>query len=322
MQIIPRHAAVSFAFDHRLEPSLTVEPGERFKVETQDTACGQLYGEGQSPFDRSGLDVTPPLVNPLAGPVAVSGVRKGDLLCISIHDIDVSHSHSITYTTHRGPLKDSAKWPQADEPRVKILRHEVGPSGSMRDGRVHFDDRTSWPADPFIGTIGVAPEREILSSQLGQGAFGGNIDCRHIRAGSKLYVTAQVDGGMLFLGDLHAGQGDMEFTGVAAETEGTVELSVAVVRRQQLAFPRIETEESFIALCLGRPADHALTQASFQMIEWLSETFGMAPQDVYLQLSVNPLVRAHVYQMLPQMALDYVVGVEFPKSCVPNARQQ
>lgn len=316
MQRISRERADCYALDHRLPPLLSVRQGERFAAETQDTAAGRLVSASQHPSERGGQDVRPPKSNPLAGPIHVEGIRKGDLIRISIHRVDISPRQSITFTSQRGPLKDSARWGAADEPGVHVLRHEPGPSGTMADGRVHFNERVSWAAAPFIGTLAVAPEREVHSSLLGQGAFGGNIDCRDIRAGSHVYLTAQVDGALLFVGDLHASQGDMEFTGVAAETEGMVELSVEKVGTRFLAAPRIETDDALIALHLSRPLDHALNGAALSMIEWLVEDHGMTARAAYLQLSVNPLVRANVYQMLPQMTLDYVAGVQFPKSCI------
>jgi len=91
---------------------------------------------------------------------------------------------------------------------------------------VWFNDRTSWPVAPFIGTIAVAPEREVLTSIFGQGIGGGNIDCRDIRPGNTFFVGSQNDGGLLFVGDVHASQGDTEFSGVAAETRAEVTLSV------------------------------------------------------------------------------------------------
>jgi acetamidase/formamidase len=316
MQIITRDRANAYALDRSLEVALKVRQGERFRVETQDTTGGQIRSESQSPFDRKGLDAIPPNVNPLGGPVHVEGIGKGDRVRVTIHRIDISSRQSITFTSRRGPLKDSARWGAADEPAVHVLRHEPGPDGTMSGGRIRFNEKVGWVAQPFIGTLALAPEREVHSSLLGQGAFGGNIDCRHIREGSKIFLTAQADGALLFVGDLHASQGDMEYTGVAAETEGAVELSVERVEGKALAFPRIETEESLISLHISRPLDHALHQAALLMIEWLVEEYGMKPRDAYLQLSVNPLVRANVYQMLPQMALNYVAGVEFPKSCI------
>jgi len=38
-----------------------------------------------------------------------------------------------------------------------------------RDGTLRFNDKISWPLTPFIGTLGVAPDREVTTSLDGQG---------------------------------------------------------------------------------------------------------------------------------------------------------
>jgi hypothetical protein len=48
-------------------------------------------------------------------------------------------------------------------------------------------------------------------------------------------------------------------------------------------------------------------------MEWLVEEHGMSKRSAYMQLSVNPGLRVHVCQMIPDMPLFYTVGVEFPK---------
>ena len=46
------------------------------------------------------------------------------------------------------------------------------------------------------------------------------------------------------------------------------------------------------------------------------QEYGMSQRDAYLQMSINPGVRVHVYQMIPDMPLLYTAGVEFPKECL------
>jgi acetamidase/formamidase len=313
MKRIGRDDAKVYVFDRGLPPKLRVEPGEEFIVETEDTATGYLRREGQSSLDQRLLDTWPPSLNPLAGPVYIEGVQPGDLLAIKIVDILVDSNQSFTYPGRLGPARDSFKWNEVNEPSIHILRHEKGPSGTMKDGKVWFNERISWPVSPFIGTIGVAPEREVLSSLYAQGVGGGNIDCRDMRAGNTFSVNSQNPGGLLFIGDIHASQGDMEFTGVAAETRAEVTLCVDVIPNKKIPFPRIETPKGLIALYNSRPLEHAITKAAFLLMEWLVEEYGMNSRDVYLQLSVNPRVKVHVYQMLPETPLLYTVGVAFPR---------
>ena len=317
MKRILRAQAKVYAFDRSLPPKLRVNPGEKFILETEDAASGYLREEGQSPLNRPFIDETwPPSANPVAGPIYIEGAHRGDLLAVRIEDILVAGDQSYTFTARRGPLHDSLQWSQAAEPYTHVLRHEPGPSGTMRDGRVWFNDRVSWPVAPFIGTIAVAPEREVLTSIFGQGIGGGNIDCRDIRPGNIFYVNAQNDGGLLFVGDVHASQGDTEFSGVAAESRAEVTLSVEVIPGKKIPYPRSETPVSLIALYNSRPLEHAVTRAIFLLMEWLVEEYGFSRRDAYLQVSVNPGIRVHVYQMIPEMALLYTAGVEFPKACL------
>ena len=82
MQRIPRGLARKFAFDWRDEPLLRVRPNDSFEVETWDASGGYfLTPDDQAiPAKRPGFDRSPPLVNPIAGPVFVDGAERGDTL--------------------------------------------------------------------------------------------------------------------------------------------------------------------------------------------------------------------------------------------------
>jgi acetamidase/formamidase len=316
MKRIARENANVYVFDRALPPKLQVAPGESFVVETDDAATGHLREEGKSPLDRPLIDTWPPSTNPVGGPIYIEGVKRGDLLAIKIEDILVAEDQSFTFTGRRGPLRDSLAWSEAAQPWTHVMRHEPGPSGTMRDGKIWFNDKISWPVSPFIGTIAVAPEREVITSIYGQGIGGGNIDCRDVKPGNTLFVNSQNEGGLLFVGDVHASQGDSEFSGVAAETQAQVTLSVDVIPDKKIPYPRIETPSSLISLYFSRPLEHAVTNAAFNMMEWLVEEYNMNQRDAYMQISVNPGVRVNIYQMIPEMPLLYTVGVEFPKDCI------
>jgi acetamidase/formamidase len=317
MKRVTRGQAKVYVFDRNLPPKLRVAPGEKFIVETEDSSSGYLRQEGQSPLNRPFIDDTwPPSANPVAGPIYIEGVRRGDLLAIKIEDILVASDQSFTFAARRGPVHDSLKWSGAAEPWTHILRHEPGPSGTMRDGKIKFNEKISWPVSPFIGTIAVAPEREVITSIYGQGIGGGNIDCRDVKPGNTFFVNSQNEGGLLYVGDVHSSQGDTEFSGVAAETRAEVTLSVDVIPGKKIPYPRIETPSSLISLYNSRPLEHAVTKAVFNLMEWLVKEYGMSQRDAYMQISVNPGVRVYIYQMIPDMSILYTAGVEFPKECI------
>ena len=104
-----------------------------------------------------------------------------------------------------GPLGDSLKYKQCAEGYAHVIEHLPGPSGHTRDGFGKYSDSLTWPLEPFIGTLATAPEREVFTSVLGQGPFGGNIDCRDIRAGHTVYLNTYHDGALLYVGDVHGG---------------------------------------------------------------------------------------------------------------------
>ena len=83
MKRIAREQAKVYVFDRSLPLKLRVGPGEKFIVETEDATSGLLREEGQSPLNRPFVDETwPPSANPVAGPIFIEGVRRGDLLAI------------------------------------------------------------------------------------------------------------------------------------------------------------------------------------------------------------------------------------------------
>ena len=225
MQRITREQSRKYAFDWQDEPLLRVQRGESFEIETDDASTGYFQSEKNKaiPALRPGFDRTPPLANPIGGPVWLEGAEPGDTLVITIEDILVGDYSWVAIGPKRGPLGQSTRWPELSaDYTTKIFRHISGPSGTLRDGLLHFNERISWPITPFIGTIGVAPEREVTTSIDGQGPWGGNLDIRDVTAGNRIFVPIFHPGALFYLGDVHASQGDTEFTGTAAETRATV----------------------------------------------------------------------------------------------------
>ena len=56
-----------------------------------------------------------------------------------------------------------------------------------------------------------------MTSADGQGEWGGNIDIRDVAPGIGSCCRSTIRA-RFYLGDVHASQGDTEFTGTAAET--------------------------------------------------------------------------------------------------------
>jgi Predicted acetamidase/formamidase len=112
---------------------------------------------------------------------------------------------------------------------------------------------------PFIGNIGTTPPVTIPDSHnagdFGQSLIGadhdygvtteadlaqrtdGHMDIPEVRAGATLICPVAVDGAGLYVGDLHANQGDGELSLHTTDVSGRVTADVEVIRDVQLEGP-------------------------------------------------------------------------------------
>lgn len=316
MQRIPRDLSRKYAFDWRDQPLLRVQPGETFEIETWDASTGYFKSTADKaiPALRPGFDRVPPQANPIGGPVFVEGAERGDTLAITIEDIVVADYSWIAIGPRRGPLGESTRWPElSTDYTTKIFRHTPGPSGTMRDGTLHFSDKIAWPITPFIGTLGVAPDREVTTSLDGQGEWGGNLDIRDVCPGNRILLPVFHAGALFYLGDVHASQGDTEFTGTAAETCATVRVRLEVLKGKRTPWLRIEKPQSLVAVQTSRPLETAVETATIHLIDWLISDYNFTPTDAYCLVSTCPEFRINVYQMCKIGRLSFVAGAELPK---------
>lgn len=316
MQRIVRDQARKYAFDWEDKPLLRVQPGEAFELETWDASTGYFRSSADKaiPARRPGFDRNPPHANPLAGPIFVEGADRGDTLVVVLEEIVVGDYSWIAIGPKRGPLGESTRWPElSSDYTTKIFRHTPGPSGTLRDGTLHFSDRIRWPITPFVGTFGVAPDREVTTSLDGQGEWGGNLDIRDACPGHRLLLPVFHPGALFYLGDVHASQGDTEFTGTAAETTATVRLRLELIKKKRSSWLRIEKPDSLVAVFASKPLETAVETATFLLMDWLITDYGISPTEAYCLVSTCPDFRINVYQMCKIAKLSFVAGAEIPR---------
>ncbi len=316
MQRIPRDLARKFAFDWRDEPLLRVGCGESFEIETWDASSGYFKSAADKaiPALRPGFDRSPPHANPIAGPIYLQGAERGDTLVVTLEEIRVADYSWIAIGPRRGPLGESTRWPELSaDYTTRIFRHTPGPSGTTRDGTLHFNERIAWPITPFVGTLGVAPDREVTTSIDGQGDWGGNLDIRDVCPGNRILLPVYHPGALFYLGDVHASQGDTEFTGTAAETCATVRLRLDLLKGKRVPWMRIEKPQSIVSVYAFRPLEVAVETATVNLMDWLIGEHGFSPADAYCLVSTCPDFRIHVYQMCKLGKLNYVAGAELPR---------
>jgi len=195
-------------------PIATVACNETIVIETIDAFEGMLRSaDDLYSQKRPG----PPRANPQTGPLFIEGAEPGDTLLVHIDQIEPSESFAVTALIPEfGGLTGTKFTATLDDPLPELTR--ILP---IEDGMLRFDDKLSLPLQPFLGTLGTAPDLEAISS-LVPGYWGGNMDCVETRPGSTVWLPVHNEGALFFVGDAHARQGDGELTGVAAEMSAHV----------------------------------------------------------------------------------------------------
>ena len=311
MQRIKRHDALEFEFAAR-EPMLTVDPGESFVIETEDASAGTIRSgvSKEEILSHPNRQASPPKGNPLGGPVHVRGAEPGDLLEIEIERIEVEGHGFHCWIGGSTPLSSDPRWPEFGEFTFHIPEFRPGPSDTTRDGKAYRDGVYEWDLQPMIGCFGVAPEREILTSSIGQSIAGGNLDIRDVKEGTKIRLNVYHPGGLLFLGDVHASQGDTEYCGVAYEAPSEVQARCRVIKNKRIPFIQLDLPDSIVAVRAGKSLDLMVHEAVADLIDWMATDYGVDPSTSYMYVSANPDFRINVYQYTVGLA---AIGAEIPK---------
>ena len=101
----------------------------------------------------------------------------------------------------------------------------------VRDGRIDFGSGHLDPRRSLVGDLGACPVE--LVPTVHPGYHGGNLDDPNITIGAHVYLPVSVPGAMLYLGDVHATQGDTEWCG-PLEVDALVTLRWWMVKQQGL----------------------------------------------------------------------------------------
>jgi formamidase len=85
--------------------------------------------------------------------------------------------------------------------------------------------------------VGAPHEYAITAEQLVQHKTDGHMDIDAVRAGAIIVCPVKVRGAGVYLGDMHAGQGDGEIAGHTMDVAGSVTLQIEVVKNYPLDGP-------------------------------------------------------------------------------------
>jgi acetamidase/formamidase len=266
------------AWDPAISPIETVDSGALVEFDLLDAAGGQLSAEstvedlGRLDFDR---------VDQVNGPIAVVGAEPGDTLQIDLLEFEPGDWGWTASIPGFGLLAD-----QFPDPYLRITKvPRVGE-------RAEFLPGVRVPIAPFCGEVGVAPvdgPRSTIPPDL----HGGNMDTRHLTAGSTLFLPVFHAGARLSMGDGHAAQGDGEVCGTAIETPMRTLVRLTVRKDLHLSGPEFLTPDvqtlvgqRYATDGVGPDLNEAARDAVRRMIDWLGREHGIAAIDAYLLASV------------------------------------
>ena len=201
-------------WDNSLPPAVTIDPGDTVRCTVTEGSCGQMW-PGAPAAQLAALDLAG--CYPLAGPIHVNKPSPATSWRSTCSSWRRRRGDGPASRPGFGLLGDDF-----DEPYVRYF--ELGTTA-----RTVLCDGVTIPIQPFLGTMGVAPDGAGALPVLPPTKGAGNVDTRHLTVGSTLELPVFVPGALLSLGDAHAAQGDGEVCGT------TIECGMDVVVRIDLA---------------------------------------------------------------------------------------
>ncbi|NNG05857.1 MAG: formamidase [Inquilinus sp.] len=244
-------------------------PGDVLVFHTRDALDSDLRLDSVAD-DVTAIDLN--LVHPMTGPVHIEGAERGDVLAVTLLDIEPDQYGYTVIVPGFGFLRDIYTEPYLVNWRLSRTHAE---SDQMPGVKV--------PYEAFMGSVGVLPGQPEVDSWLAREAAlgaaggvalppqpvgalpsavcgpqgpardaclrtipprenGGNMDVQQMQVGTTLLLPCFIDGCGLFVGDVHYAQGDGEVSGTAIEMGAVVALTTEI-RKGQGAFitgPEVE----------------------------------------------------------------------------------
>jgi len=294
----------NYVWDNSIAPALEIEPGDEIELHVRDASDEQITAS-------SGVDAIGRLdfehVNPVSGPVFVKGAKPGDVLAVELLTFRPRDWGWTAIIPGFGLLAD-----EFPDPWLRISRVDE------ERGRVEFAPSITLPYRPFPGTVGVALPEPGRHPVVPPSRHGGNMDIKHLLAGTTLYLPVGVEGALFSLGDTHAAMGDGEVCGTAVETAMDVTLRLSLRRDFSIDAPQYELPRGVSAdvpdtdwhVCTGVGPDlmEAARAATRATIAHLMERRGLERQEAYALASVACDLRIHEVVDAP----NWVVGMFLP----------
>lgn len=256
----------SNSFSPDRPPVLTIWPGDTVRTTTIDSGGMDAQGVTRALFG-----------NPQTGPFFIAGAAQGDTVIVHIKRLRLNRDWADSLDTIVGRALGTSLVPEAGKLGKPVrwrLDRDAGyatpenATGALQNFRV--------PVRPMLGGLALATGFGAPPLSTGDtGRAGGNMDFPEVVEGNSVWLPVQQPGGLLYLGDAHARQGDGETSQYALETSMDVEFSVELIKRKAVPMPRVESPTELMVLGQAGSLDEALKQASTGLIQWLRQDYGL-----------------------------------------------
>lgn len=287
-----------------IPPAIRVPSGAVIEALTNEASDGQLTSTSTLD-DLRALSFDP--IHPLTGPVHVEGAEPGDVLVVTLHEIEVGDWGWAAVIPGFGFLAGDPEFSDA----LWYRSFELGPDRTT----AHFAPGIEIPIRPFAGVMGVAPATDSMLSTIPPRANGGNMDNRHLVAGTTVYFPVFVEGALFSIGDTHAAQGDGEVSGTGVEAPMRIVYEVSVLKDgRPIREPEYETDEYYAVTAYATTLDEAAQQATRYMIDYLEQVHGLDRMDAYVLASLAGDLRIAAVVDVPHV----LVAMHIPKDVLPS----
>ena len=287
-----------------IPPAIRVPSGSVIEAFTAEASDGQL-SPTSTLEDLGNLSFDP--IHPLTGPVFIEGAEPGDVLAVTLHEIEVGDWGWAAVIPGFGFLAGDEEFAAQSWLRT----FELGPDATT----LQFAPGIEVPIRPFAGVMGVAPATDSMLSTIPPRSNGGNMDNRHMVAGTTVYFPVWVEGALFSIGDTHAAQGDGEVGGTGIEAPMRIVYEVRVIKGgRPIREPEYETETDYAVTAFGTTLDDAARQATRYMIDYLEQVHGLNRTDAYVLASVAADLRIGAVVDVPHV----LVAMHIPKAVLPR----
>jgi acetamidase/formamidase len=299
--------------DPSAPPAATVKSGDVVSLPKTWTHWGNEAKFGMTFAEREPLRHRYPHgPYSLNGPIQVEGAAPGDVL-----EITVLALRTIDWGWNSFPLGVGALPADFKEPYLHYFRFDESRTSAR------FDDGIIVPLRPLIGVMAVEPAGNAPVSAILAGSYGGNLVLRDLGVGAHLFLPVMKQDARLWLGDIHAAQGDgvVDQTGIETAAED-IELRLEIRKQPGLSSPLLETDDAWSVPGFAGNLDDALVASVRQTIKWLSSAAGITESEAYSLCSLGASFRVTQYSHQTGSAYDAVppkaVHAVIPKMLFPN----